>query len=204
MTYYQRNLSFTPNATYNGDKMQVELISSDIEAMVEFKYIVTLQQDLLSSEVMITNLKSSNLHLMGSVVTHLTVSTPDATYAIGLQGSNYFSKPPLMSDFSIIPPDFGQKRLPGSRQPWATTLQGLLLSWDNQVDKDSRGKIGEQDNEGESEGEEDDNYAHLTDKMSRIYTSTPRRFTVIDRVMTPYSNLLSNKILLTHTTPFFE
>ncbi|RWR80382.1 protein NDH-DEPENDENT CYCLIC ELECTRON FLOW 5 [Cinnamomum micranthum f. kanehirae] len=163
------------------DSIQVELISSDIEAMVEFKYIVTLRQDLLSSEVMITNLKSSNLHLMGSVVTHLTVSTPDATYAIGLQGSNYFSKPPLMSDFSIIPPDFGQKRLPGSRQPWATTLQGLLLSWDNQVDKDSRGKIGEQDNEGESEGEEDDNYAHLTDKMSRIYTSTPRRFTVIDR-----------------------
>lgn len=167
--------------------MQVELISSDAQGMVEFKYFVTLQQDLLGSEVMITNLRSSDLHLMGSVVSHLSVSTPDATYAVGLQGSNYFSKPPLMSDFSIIPPDFEQKRSPhASGQPWApTTLQGLLFSWDGNVDKDSRGKVGEADSGEESEGEEDDNYAHLTDIMSRIYTSTPRKFTVIDRVMTP-------------------
>ncbi|CAI9778846.1 unnamed protein product [Fraxinus pennsylvanica] len=33
----------------------------------------------------------------------------------------------------------------------------------------------------EWEGEEKDNYKHLTDEMSRIYTSAPRKFTVIDR-----------------------
>ncbi|KAF6154064.1 hypothetical protein GIB67_018986, partial [Kingdonia uniflora] len=33
----------------------------------------------------------------------------------------------------------------------------------------------------ENEGEEEDNYAQLTDKMSRIYTSAPRKFTIIDR-----------------------
>lgn len=39
----------------------------------------------------------------------------------------------------------------------------------------------ERDYEEESEGEEEDNYAQMTERMSRIYTSTPRRFTVIDR-----------------------
>ncbi|XP_058105871.1 protein NDH-DEPENDENT CYCLIC ELECTRON FLOW 5 [Magnolia sinica] len=164
--------------------VQVELKCNDSEHMVEFKYIVTLHQDLLSSEIIVTNLKSSAVHLTGSVISHLTVSTPDATYAVGLQGSNYSTKPPLVSDFSIIPPGyFGQKKLSGSGQSWGQkALQGLFPSWggsDKEFDGLNTTEGG--DSEEEMEGEEDDNYAHLTEKMSRIYTSAPRKFTVLDR-----------------------
>ncbi|KAF8398608.1 hypothetical protein HHK36_017539 [Tetracentron sinense] len=159
-------------------EMQVELISRDSEDMVEVKYIVTLQSDVLSSELVFSNLKPSTLQLMGSFISHLTVSTPDATYAVGLEGSNYFSRPPFMSDFSIIPPVFGQTNATGSIQSWGqTTLKGLLSNLGVRGQKDAT----ESKQEEEIEGEENDNYAQLTEKMSRIYTSAPRSFTVIDR-----------------------
>ncbi|OMO98952.1 hypothetical protein COLO4_13608 [Corchorus olitorius] len=40
----------------------------------------------------------------------------------------------------------------------------------------------------EMEGEEDDGYKQLDEQMSRIYTSAPRFFTVIDRVSQPCLN----------------
>ncbi|XP_077245395.1 NDH-dependent cyclic electron flow 5 [Tasmannia lanceolata] len=161
--------------------IQVELICNDSEDKVEVKYLVTLQQDLLSSELMITNLKSTSLHLMGSLISHLTVSTPDATYAIGLQGSNYFSKPPMESNFSIIPPGFDMER--NSEGSWGQTaaLQGLFSNWGMRGNKDEEDSKGKGEPEEEIEGEEDDNYMQLTEKISRIYTSAPRRFTVLDR-----------------------
>ncbi|XP_010257707.1 PREDICTED: protein NDH-DEPENDENT CYCLIC ELECTRON FLOW 5 [Nelumbo nucifera] len=155
--------------------IQVELISGDSDDLIEVTYIVTLQPELLSSELVISNLKSLPLQLVGSVMTHLTVSTPDATYAVGLEGSNYFSRPPFISDFSIVPPKFSQEKRPVSRQLSGNTALGRLLS---------SGRTGEREDremEEELEGEENANYAQLTEKMSRVYTSAPRRFTIVDR-----------------------
>ncbi|KAF9625310.1 hypothetical protein IFM89_021249 [Coptis chinensis] len=82
----------------------VELVSRNLDDMVEVKHIVTLHPDVLSSEVVITNYRSSALEVTGSLLSHLSVSTADATYVVGLEGSNYFSKPPFVSDYTIIPP----------------------------------------------------------------------------------------------------
>jgi hypothetical protein len=166
-------------------RMQVELISRDLENMVEVKYILTLQEDILSSEIVVSNSKSSLLQLRGSILSHLTVSTPDATYAIGLEGSNFFNRPPFLTNFGIIPPDFGQKNESGFGQLWGQmALKGPLSGWGtrnpnaNDAAESSLRERGE-----EMAGEEDDNYKHLTEELSRIYTSAPRNFTVIDRVL---------------------
>ncbi|XP_043721992.1 protein NDH-DEPENDENT CYCLIC ELECTRON FLOW 5 [Telopea speciosissima] len=166
------------------DGIQVELGScSNSEGMIEVKYIVTLESDTLSTELQISNLTPLPLQLMGSLISHLTVSTPEATYAVGLEGSNYFNRPPLMSDFSIIPPGFGHRRLQDSNKLWGqTAVEGLMSNW-GMTGSNSQGRETgeEQVEEEEIEEEEDDNYAHLTEKMSRIYTSAPRRFSFIDR-----------------------
>lgn len=153
--------------------IQVELISVGPKDMVEVKCLVTLQQDLLGSEIMVTNPRSSSLQLLGSVMSHLTVSTPDATYAIGLQGSSYHNKQPMVSDFSIILPDLrGEKSL--SVQPLAQKgFDALFSSWNK------RGQMHEE--EGTEVGEEDDDYAQMTEKMCRVYTNAPRQFTIMDR-----------------------
>lgn len=154
--------------------MQVELISRDLENMVEVKYIVTLEEDILSSELVVSNSKSSLLQLTGSIVSHLTVSTPDATYAIGLEGSNFFNRPPFLSNFGIIPPDFGQKNESGFGQLWGQQRN---------PNTDEAAESSQREREEEMAGEEDDNYKHLTQELSLIYTSAPRTFTVIDRVL---------------------
>lgn len=155
--------------------IQVELISSNRESMVEVKHIVTLREDILSSELVVTNSKSSSVRLMGSVVNHLAVSTPEATYALGLERSNFFTRPPVLSNFSIIPPPpgFSKRKNSGSGSLWE-----LLSGWgsrNQKFDDESR------ESQEELEGEEDDNNKQLTEEMSRIYTSAPRNFTVIDR-----------------------
>lgn len=119
---------------------------------------VSLIEDSLSSGFKVSNLRSSMLELRGCVISHLNVSTPDATYAVGIEGSNIFDKPPIQSRFSIIPPEVGKKN------------ESLSFS-----------AYGDDESETD-EGEETSNYKHLTDKMSRIYTSAPRVFTIIDRV----------------------
>lgn len=164
--------------------MQVELISSNRESMVEVKHIVTLREDILSSQFVVTNSKTSSVRLMGSVVNHLAVSTPEATYALGLERSNFFTRPPVLSNFSIIPPppDFSKRKNSGSGSLWE-----LLSGWDsrNQKFDDEKREIQE-----ELEGEEDDNNKQLTEEMSRIYTSAPRNFTVIDRVLFIYGHYI--------------
>ncbi|KAF9604512.1 hypothetical protein IFM89_007633 [Coptis chinensis] len=84
------------------DAVHVKLVSRNSDDMVEVKHIVTLHPDVLSSEVMITNYRSSALEV--TLLSHLSMSSPDATYVVGLEGSNYFSKPPFVSDYTIIPP----------------------------------------------------------------------------------------------------
>lgn len=147
--------------------------------MVEIKHILTLRQDVLSSELIITNSKTTNVRLTGSVLSHLAVSTPEATFALGLERSNFFIRPPVFSKFTIIPPDFDKRKKSGSGKIWQ-----LFSSWGSRNpeianDADSMGSEGEE----ELEGEEDDNNKQLTEKMSRIYTSAPTNFTILDRVL---------------------
>lgn len=152
--------------------MQVELITSNQESLVEIKHIVTLSKDALSSELIITNSKATSVRLTGSVLSHLAVSTPEATYALGLEMSNFFSRPPVSSKFAIVPPDFDKRNKSGSGNIWQ-----LFSSWA------SRNPEIANEEEEELEGEEDDGNKQLTEKMSRIYTSAPTNFTVLDRVL---------------------
>lgn len=126
--------------------IQVELKSSDSKEMVDFKYLVTLKEALLGSELTITNSSSSSIQMIGSLVSHLTVSSPEATFAVGLQGSNYFCKQPLISKFSIIPPQQNEENV-----------------------------------FPDTEIEEDDDCASMAGEFSRIYTTAPRQFSVMDR-----------------------
>ncbi|KAL1820952.1 hypothetical protein ACET3Z_015821 [Daucus carota] len=156
--------------------IQVELISSNRERMVEIKHIVTLRQDVLSSELIITNSNITGIRLMGSIVSHLAVSTPEATYAMGLERSNFFIRPPVLSNYSIVPPDFGKTK------KTASGIWKIFSGWGsknleiaNDADKMSY------ESREELEGEEDDNNKQLTEEMSRIYTCAPTNFTVLDR-----------------------
>ncbi|KAL4591792.1 hypothetical protein LXL04_004763 [Taraxacum kok-saghyz] len=162
-----RNVGGSPD-----ESIQVELISTSLEDKIEIKHIVTLKQDTLTSEIVIANLRSSSLQLMGSVIGHLAVSTPEASYAVGLERANYFVKPQIFSNFSIIPPDLNQN---DSRQSgFMQLLSGWGLGTPNKTTKNN-------EEDEEMEGEEDDNYKHLTEKLSMIYTSAPRSFTIMDR-----------------------
>ncbi|GKC76741.1 protein NDH-dependent cyclic electron flow 5, partial [Tanacetum coccineum] len=156
----------------------VELISSNSEEKIEIKHIVTLQQDAISSEIVITNLRPSPLKLMGSIIGHLAISTPEATYAIGLESSNYFVKPPIYSNFSIVPPDFSNNDS-SSRNSFKQLLSGWGLGSPNDSFNDRTAKNKQEDED--IEGEEEENYKHLTEKMSMIYTSAPRSLTIMDR-----------------------
>lgn len=155
------------------------MISGDPESIAEVKYIVTLQTDVLSSEIVLSNSKCLSLQLTGSVISHLTVSIPDATYAIGLEGSNFFSRTPFLCNFCLIPPGFGQKNEVGSSQLWGQAGIKIFLSGWNGKNQNDADQLKKED----MEGEEEDNYKQLSSEMSRIYTSAPRNFTVIDRVI---------------------
>ncbi|RWW11958.1 hypothetical protein BHE74_00014444 [Ensete ventricosum] len=149
--------------------IQVELVSVSPVDMAEVGCLVTLHQDFLGSELLISNTKSSPLQLTGSFISHLKVSTPDAAYAAGLQGSNYRSRRPLSSRFSMVPPDSG---LSTSSKPWTdNVLRRLVPGWGDTDEEEEELN----DAEEESEGEEEDDYARMTEKMSRIYTSAPRQ-----------------------------
>lgn len=160
--------------------VQVELISRSGEGNAEVKHIINLQRDLLTSEILVSNSSTSSLHLLGSAICHLAVSTPDATYALGLEGSDYFIRPPFAANFSIIPPDF-KRTDRDPRKFWA--FNKLFSKWNARnwnVEDDVESLV--RDIKEELEGEEEDNYKHLTEKLSRIYTSAPRSLTIIDRV----------------------
>ncbi|KAL5544177.1 hypothetical protein UlMin_007961 [Ulmus minor] len=130
--------------------IQVELVSTNSGNMVEAKSTVTLQEDVISSEIVISNSKSSSIRLTGCV----------------------------LSDFGLVPPDFGQKNEFGSTQ-----LLNQIAFWRSGSQSNDEEKNSNQRSEEEIEGEETDNYKHLRDQMSLIYTSAPRNFTVIDNFL---------------------
>ena len=118
-------------------------MSTDSGNMVEVKYIVTLQEDVISSEIVISNSKSSSIRLTGCVLS-----------------------------------DFGQKNEFGSTQ-----LLNQIAFWRSGSQNNDDEKNSNQRSEEEIEGEETDNYKHLRDQMSLIYTSAPRNLTVIDNFL---------------------
>lgn len=161
--------------------MQVELSSQNTDSNIEVKQIITLTEDVLSSEVIVFNSSDSSLHFTGAVISHLTVSTPEATYAIGLQGSDFFSRPPLLTDFSLIHPSFGKLGLTKASGP--RDFMELFSGGDGRNPKyDEHAKRMTDEKEETLEGEEQDDYKNLAEEMSMIYTSAPREFTVLDRV----------------------
>ncbi|KAJ6761683.1 APOSPORY-ASSOCIATED PROTEIN C-RELATED [Salix koriyanagi] len=110
------------------------------------------------------------------------ISTPEATFAYGLEGSDFFNRPVFLSNFGIVPPGLSQNRGFGSGQMWENLgLKGFFTGWDARNQKNGdEGKDSLTESE-EMEGEENENYKNLTEAMSRIYTSAPRDFTIIDR-----------------------
>ena len=89
----------------------------------------------------------------------------------------------MMSGFSTVPPDTNRKGASNSSQSLAQKALQSLFSRQEIEDK----KDNEPMNEGfkieESEAEEDDDYAPMIERMSRIYSNAPREFAIIDRVM---------------------
>lgn len=149
--------------------------------MVELKYIVTLREDVLSSELEVSNSRSLPLQMTGSILSHLTVSTPDATYALGLERSNYCTKPPFASKYFLSPPDVGQEE--GLGKIWNLVAQNQLFPhWGAKKQNYDEAKSSQIEGEEDTDSEEMDNYKHLGEQISVIYTNAPRNFTVIDRV----------------------
>jgi hypothetical protein len=158
--------------------LQIELASAAPGNAAAARCVVTLHPEALSTEIAVTNNAPAPMALSCGVSNHLRVSTPDATYALGLQGSDYRSVEPALSEFSIIPPDYRaaarQPAAAGSaRHRWANRGFDMILSGGG---RDS-GAADEQ-----PDGEEDDDYKHMTDAMCRVYSHAPRDFTIIDRV----------------------
>ncbi|XP_047092705.1 protein NDH-DEPENDENT CYCLIC ELECTRON FLOW 5-like [Lolium rigidum] len=149
--------------------IQVELVSVEPpgNGAAEARCVVTLSPDALASELTVTNAASSSsaVALSGAVSNHLRVSTPDATYAVGLQGSDYRSREPILSEFSILLPDSARLQQPH----WAKRVDMFLSG-------EGAAAVAQ-----EPDGEEDDDFKHLTAEMCRIYSHAPRDFTVIDR-----------------------
>uniref|UniRef100_A0A0F7GZN3 NDH-dependent cyclic electron flow 5 n=1 Tax=Cypripedium formosanum TaxID=53042 RepID=A0A0F7GZN3_9ASPA len=158
--------------------IQVELASTDPNGTMEAKCLVTLRGELISSELTITNPRPSFIQLEGSIMSHFTVSTPDAAYAVGLQGSKYCSKQAIASEFCIIPPESTKDERSSAffRSLAEKGFDALFSGWGK--------KAQEGEEQGEEEGkekEECNDYAQMTEKTSRIYTYAPVEFTVIDR-----------------------
>ncbi|XP_073142135.1 protein NDH-DEPENDENT CYCLIC ELECTRON FLOW 5 [Henckelia pumila] len=186
-------VSWTPNAwnlsQVRGtprDSIQVELVSKNTSgegSEVEVKLLITLGEEFLTSEILVSNSSnSSSLRLKGSIMSHLALSTPEATYAIGLQRSDFVIRPPVLSGFSLIPPDFIKRD--GSKD--TSNYSGLRRLFPNWVAKNQAGDVeslmkNSQDELDDSVQEEEDDYKHLAMKISRIYTNAPRNFTIIDR-----------------------
>uniref|UniRef100_A0A0F7GZU6 NDH-dependent cyclic electron flow 5 n=1 Tax=Masdevallia picturata TaxID=125444 RepID=A0A0F7GZU6_9ASPA len=157
--------------------IQVELISTSPNGKMEAKCLVTLREDQISSELTFTNSTPYIIKLQGSILSHLTVSTPDATYAVGLQGSNYCYKQATATEYSIIPPTDLAKTETSSaffRSLAQKGFDGLFSGWGAKKHQDEEKEDGE-------EREECNDYVQMNEKLSRIYTSTPVNFTVIDR-----------------------
>lgn len=164
--------------------VQVELISVDPAGTTEVTYVVTLDQAVLGLELLVTNLTSSPLHLTGSIVGHLKVSTPAATYAVGLQGSSYrnYRTPPeptmLQGSAAIVPPVFGRR---GREKRMSGGGFGFFGLGSKRAEEGKDDAGGEEVGMYDEEKEEMDNNLQLSREVCRVYTYAPRRFTIIDR-----------------------
>lgn len=163
--------------------MQVELINKGQDGKIGLKYIVTLEKDCLGSELEISNANSLPLQMKGSILSHLTVSTPEATYAIGLERSNYYSRPPFESEFILSPPDSSEDE--GFGKIWKSSVKQLIPSWG--TNNQNNEAEGSQRDSEDVNGEEMENYKQLKDRISLVYTDAPRSFTLIDRVCNHHS-----------------
>ncbi|GJN23322.1 hypothetical protein PR202_gb10960 [Eleusine coracana subsp. coracana] len=154
-------------------QLQIELAASAPGNACEARCVVTLHAEALATEITATNGTASAVALSCGVSNHLRVSTPDATYALGLQGSDYRTVEPALSEFSIVPPDYraAAAERKATRHRWANRGFDMVLSGDPR----GRGAADEPD------GEEDDDYKHLTEEMCRVYSQAPREFTILDR-----------------------
>ncbi|KAL4350889.1 hypothetical protein AHAS_Ahas10G0187100 [Arachis hypogaea] len=153
------------------ESIKVELINKSSEDKIGIKYIVTLEEDGLQSEFEVQNSMHSPLQITGSILSHLTVSSPEATYAVGLERSNYWRRPLLESEFILSPPPDSNYQ-EGFGKIWnIPALQQLIPHWGATKDQ----------NKEDMSGEEEDGYKNLRDKISLIYTDAPRSITVIDR-----------------------
>ncbi|RCV40905.1 hypothetical protein SETIT_9G092700v2 [Setaria italica] len=156
--------------------IEVELAAAAPGNAAAARCVVTLHPEALSTELAVTNgASSAPMALSCGVSNHLRVSTPDATYALGLQGSDYRTVEPALSEFSIIPPDYqAAARQPAARHHrWANRGFDMILSGGR-----DRGGAADDD---QPDGEEDDDYKHLTDAVCRVYSHAPREFTIMDR-----------------------
>ncbi|KAJ6422638.1 hypothetical protein OIU84_027579 [Salix udensis] len=138
------------------DTIQVEMVSTDAKDMVEVRYILSLREETLSSELTVSNLKSSSIQMRGGLCSYQI----SALFLLALAKNRGF----------------------GSGQMWENLgLKGFFTGWDARNQKN--GDEGEDSltESEEMEGEENENYKNLTEAMSRIYTSAPRDFTIIDR-----------------------
>ncbi|XP_020220686.1 protein NDH-DEPENDENT CYCLIC ELECTRON FLOW 5 [Cajanus cajan] len=158
------------------ESIQVELTNRTSDGKIGLKYIVTLEEDSLNSELEISNKKSLPLQMTGSILSHLTVSSPEATYAIGLEGSSYCSKPLFDSEFMLSPSDSDQE------EGFGKIFQQLFPDWGTKS-QNNGSESSQRNNEEiyEEMVEEMDNYKQLSEKLSLVYTDAPRNFTVIDR-----------------------
>jgi len=151
--------------------LQIELVSAAPGGAAAARCVVTLHPEALATELAVTNTAPAPMALSCGVSNHLRVSTPDATYALGLQGSDYRSVEPALSEFSIIPPDY-RAAAESARHRWANRGFDMILAGGGR----DRGAADDQ-----PDGEED-HYKHMTDAMCRVYSHAPRDFTIIDRV----------------------
>lgn len=84
--------------------VQMELRRSDKKIKeIEMKQIISLREETLSIELFVTNKGISPIRLEGcSLVSYLTVSTPEATYAVGLEGSDFVETIPFLRRFGVV------------------------------------------------------------------------------------------------------
>jgi len=123
------------------------------------------------------------------------VSTPDATYALGLERSNYCSKPPFESEFFLSPPEPDQEKGLGNK------IWNLLRGTKSQNYNEAESSQTEDDEDSNSE--ETDDYKHLGAQVSLIYTNAPRNFTVIDRVRNHHSQWVIHIFIYTNLPNYY-
>ncbi|KAH9331127.1 hypothetical protein KI387_003235, partial [Taxus chinensis] len=153
------------------DAIQVTLRCCNGDGMLSVKYVVTLYDKVLTTAVLVENISSSPVELTSSIMTHLTASTPDGAYAIGLKGCSYCTEPPLPSEFNIV----SNIREESKPSPGWSLMQNLF-------GKKEKRELETGDAGVESKWVvENDDIAHLRNKMSRVYSTSREQMRFNDK-----------------------